>query len=73
MCICFVVKVLHPVHSDVCGEAVIYVAVGAEPVHGVTKDPFDLPRFRSQNGGDRCPEFEYAFHEGDGSVVGWVW
>ena len=51
------------------GEAVVYVAVGPEPIRSVTEDPFGFRSFCSYDGENGCPEFEYAVNEGDGSIV----
>ena len=55
-----------------CCEAVVYVPVWTESVGGVTEDPFGFRRFGSYDCEDGCPKFEYAVHECNGSIVGWV-
>ncbi len=70
LCRYFVAKVLrHRTLYNVRGEAVVYVAVGPEPIRIVTEDPFGFRSFCSYDGENGCPEFEYAVHEGDGYIV----
>ncbi len=51
------------------GEAVVYVAVGPESICGVSEDPFGFRSFCFYDGENGCSEFEYAVHEGYGSIV----
>ncbi len=69
LCRYVVAKVCVLVHCNVRGEAVVYVAVGPEPICTVTQDPFGSRSFCSYDGENGCPEFEYAVHEGDRSIV----
>ena len=52
-----------------CGEAIVYVSVGSEPIRGVAKYSLGLCRLGSNCGEDRRPNLEDAVHEGDWTVV----
>ena len=58
------------IHCDVCGEAIVYVSVGSEPIRDVAKYSLGLRRLGSNGGEDRRPNLdEDEVHEGDWAVV----
>ena len=57
------------IHCDVCGEAIVCVSVGSEPVRSVAKYSLRVRRLGSNGCEDRRPSLDDAVHEDNWAII----
>ena len=52
-----------------CRSAIVCVLVGSKSISRAAKDSLGFGSMGAHDCKNRCPKFEYVFHEGDEAVV----